>query len=91
MTKSEKLMILAVIVYMLNPLGVLALASPSTRMHQIRDLSSILARHKFQDPRTNEKFMHQNVAAHQKLNTNSNRSPASMSSKDYSCMRPLKE
>ena len=91
MTKSDKLKIAAVIVYMLNPLGILAFGSQPTKKAQNPELASMLARHKFQSPQVLAKSITKNAAAHQKASFQSGRSPASAGSKDYSCMKHLKE
>lgn len=90
MSQSDKLKIVAVIMYMLNPLGILAFASQPTHSKQ-RDnhLASIMARHKFQSPQAVARAMGRNAATQQRAAIKTNRSPASSASSDYSCMKHL--
>jgi len=88
MTKADKLKIAAVIIYMLNPLGILAFASQASQnFAQDKKISRLIARHNFQAPQALVKASPQNEALHQKRSSLPSRAPASVESAEYSCMR----
>jgi hypothetical protein len=77
---------------MLNPLGILAFASqPSQKLSQNKQISDLIARHKFEASRPVARAMNQNTAKQQEPAIESGRAPASAGSIDYSCLKHLKQ
>lgn len=91
MKKSDQLKIAAIILYMLNPLGILAFVSEPAYSFQKYKLPSLLARHNFEPSQRLAQAVTHNAAMHQKMTVKSNRVPASARLKDYSCMKRLNQ